>query len=205
MRGASVVAGLVAGMAGFGIAFAVMPADHAAGSSGQPGDRVRTAIASLEHDPLYIAPEDRWRFTDAQVSQLESTLRHQRVPTYLVYWDTQDGDWGVAIGDTALDQITTAIGRKGYYLSVDSADGFVTPAAIGYAPPMNGTLDSPAEPGPSLIRFLGDETDPQPPYPDSAGDGPGGSIAAGVSLGVSGAAVLCLLVWSAARVRRLFA
>jgi hypothetical protein len=199
-------AGLALGAAGFGTAFALMP-DATAEHTIATNDRVASAVAQLRRTHLYIGPEDRWRFSDSEVSQLQTALAHQRVPTYLAYWDTGNGDWGVTIGPEAVDAMMSAIGRRGYYFSGDSSTGNVSGDGIGYRAPYLDELDNPAQPGPSLLTLLHqvNEADPEPPWDDdSSGGGIAGAIVGGVGLGVAGAGVAGVLLWIVGRMRRAF-
>jgi len=199
----SLAAGLVLGVAGFSTTFALMPSPTSGTTA--PNDRISAAVAELRKTHLYIGPEDRWRFTAAQVKTLQTTLAHQRIPTYLAYWDTSDGDWGITIGQDALSRIAPAIGDKGYYFSADSSEGTVDGQGIGYQAPYFSQLDNPAQPGPSLVTMLDqvNKQDPEPPWNKESGKSSRtGPIIGGIALGLLGVALLGGLMWVVGRIRR---
>ena len=161
-----------------------------------PGDRVQHAIDALRQDHVYVGPEERWRFTDAQIADVEKAAKRAPVPTYVVYWDGYDGDWGVTIDNVALDQIKEAIPGDAYFVMADATNGAVQTDARGYEPPFSGDLDNPARPGPSLVSFLDDLGDPEPPWDEdemSVADGFGQGAKIGISVG-GGVAVVVFVV-----------
>jgi hypothetical protein len=196
---AGAVLGVVAGLGTYAVV-----SDHGHDAHAVSGnDRLAAAVAELKRTHLFIGPEDRWRFADAQVSAIEHQLARQKVPTYLIYWNGDDGDNGFTFDGAALDWIKHEIGAKGYYLSIDSGTGgYAHGEAIGYAPTASGDLEDPARPGDSIVPLLQeiDDEDPEPPWEDEPSVI--GPLVGGIALGLLGSAVLAGLVSAAGRLRR---
>ncbi|MEO7350467.1 MAG: hypothetical protein ABIR34_06780, partial [Marmoricola sp.] len=110
---------LLALVAGLVVAFAAGALVHAADPRlPPPGDRVRAAIAGLEQDHFYVAPEMRNRLTDAQRRTISAALEHGKVPTYLIFWK-QTSNAGYYLDSEALDQVIAGVDGDGRYAVID--------------------------------------------------------------------------------------
>lgn len=178
-----------------------------------PGDRVRAAIAGVEKDHLYVAPEVRADLTAPQLTKLRGILAKAPVPTYVVYWagyeEARYG--GYDIDADALDQLAAGVGKEGYY-AVAPTDGLVEAKAIGYDDPIPDADDVKGRPYQALTRYLNalvkvTPERPAPPSKDTADDywgGPGSGFFAGLFIAVPLFFVLMILVAFAGWLRRVW-
>ena len=106
----AVVVGIVAGVVA---GFSPTPTAPAPYDS----DRIEEAIAGLEQDPFYVAPELRHVLSAEEQSAISERLRTAEVPTYLLYMgSTVEG--GYYIEAYLLDFVAERLGR-GFYAVVD--------------------------------------------------------------------------------------
>lgn len=110
----ALVAALFAGtlswwMAGLGPVGAPVPEPRS--------DRIDEAVAALQQDPFYVAPELRHVLTDDQREAISAELEGAAVPTYLLFMgDTTDG--GYYIAGYLLDHLNARLG-DGLFAVVD--------------------------------------------------------------------------------------
>lgn len=210
--GVGLAAGLVSALVPGHVA-AAPDASTAPAKLAPPGDRVRAAIAGVEKDHLYLAPEVSADLTAPQLAKLRAILAKAPVPTYVVYWgdDTQVApDGGYETDYDALDQLAAGVGKEGFY-AVTATDGLVEAKAIGYEDPAPDVYDIKGRPYQALARYLTalvkvTPERPAPPSKDTVDEWGGsvGGFTAGLVFAIPPFFVLIGLVALAGWVRRVW-
>lgn len=205
--GVGVVGGLVAALVpGHASATADAPVKLA-----PPGDRVRAAIAGVEKDHLYVAPDVSDNLTAAQVTKLRALVAKPGAPTYVVYWGDDDTTTygGYRTDYDALDQLAAGVGKDGYYAIVP-AGGVPVEKAVGYQDPGSDPSGAEGRPYAGLTMYLSEFSDepaerlkPETSTFDYWG-GPGGGLAAGLLFTIPSFFALMGLLAFAGWVRRVW-
>lgn len=78
---------------------------------GAPGDRVRTAVAGVEKDHVYVADDGRPMLSEAGERHLEQLISRRHLPVYVVVWHDS---WGAGYDHyiQAADQILAGLPDK---------------------------------------------------------------------------------------------
>jgi hypothetical protein len=135
------------------------------------GDRIQTMAQTVESKHFWAGPEVATLISPAEVSQIQTEASASRIPLYIVYLDHENSDDGFYLADDGLEQLTAAVGRRGYYALIDRG-GFVTTDAIGYQPPDSGELANSSRPATSIEQIVHQmaTTPPEPPYANEGGE-----------------------------------
>lgn len=199
----TVLASILAGWAGWVVATNDVP------DALPVGDRVQAAVEALRDSHVYVAPDSADLLTGADLARIEAAAAASRPEAFVMVWESSS-EGGFYLDTEGVRQVGAELGRPGYYVSIgrDGLRGSVASddvgidgdyvSANGFAEGEEVTSQSVAA---RLTEIIAENDGRDFSEASTTGSaywgGTGGTIAAGVLMGVVGGAALAAIVAAA--------